>query len=324
MTNSNSVSSTSSRISIVSPVYFGEKTLEKLTEEIITAVEPLGLPFEIIFVNDGSPDSSWEVITTLCQRDSRVKGIKLSRNFGQQAAVTAGIAQATGDYIVLLDCDLQDNPKYIPEMLFKAKEGYDIIYATITRRRHSMFRNISARLYYWLLKCLTHGKSQINAESRGYLLMTRKVADAFLSLKESHRLYMSILSWTGFSSSSVTVEHRDRGHGQTSYTYKKLFKLALDGIISQSNFLLSIGVGLGFFMCFISIIAAAYLIFAHFFGYTRLPGWTSLTVLILLCTGVILTTTGIIGLYIGKMFDEVKERPAYLIDQTINHSRERE
>lgn len=304
-------------ISIVSPVYLGEQSLVELSKQIIHAVEPITNQFEIIYVEDHSPDHSWQVIEELCHQDKRIKGIKLARNFGQHAATTAAFKAAKGQYVIVLDCDLQDDPKYIAQLYQHAQCGFDIVFTHMKKRSHSYFRNKCARLYYAINDWLAGGTSNIGLEANNYVLISRKVIDAFLRLKEKHRHNLMILKWMGYTSTSIPIEHRHRPYGQSSYTFKKLIAHAINGITAQSSRLLAISIGIGFLSCFLSFSGAFYLVISYFIKH-HLAGWTSVMVLMLLCTGVILICLGIVGLYIGKIFEEVKDRPIYFIDKQLN------
>ncbi len=305
-------------ISIVSPVYHGEKSIAELSEKIIAAVEPLGGKFEIIFVEDCSPDQSWAVVESLCQKDNRIIGIKLSRNFGQHAAVTAGLEAAKGKYVVIIDCDLQDDPRYIPELYAAALQGNDVVYTRLITRAHSFLRNSCAQLFYAVIKWLTGGKLSIGKEINTFSLLSRKAVDAFLKIKEVDRHSLYIIDWLGFKSTIIPIVHNKRPHGKSSYTFPMLINHAISGITSQSTRLLSLSIGVGFFAVAASFISIFYLVILHFAQHNNVPGWTSVMVVMLLCTGLILISLGIIGLYLGKVYEQVKERPIYLIDEKLN------
>jgi polyisoprenyl-phosphate glycosyltransferase len=304
------------QISIVSPVYGGEASVEVLVKNIREQIESLS--YEIILVEDASPDLSWEKIISCCEADERVKGIRLSRNFGQHAAVTAGLSAAHGEYIIIMDCDMQDDPAFIPLLITKAKEGYDIVYTQRITREFSAAKNLWTGIFYKIFNFfidnpISHSTKNIG----GYTIISRKACNAFLRINDYHRHYLMVLRWLGFRYTFIDIEHRPRLAGKSSYNFKKLVMHALNGITSQSNRLLYISVGLGALFCFIALVYAAYIIIQYFI-YGSLAGYTSLMVVLLLSSGVMMLLMGIIGIYIGKIFDQVRGRPLYLIQETIN------
>ena len=303
-------------ISIVSPVYKAEKIVHELVKRIAEAVSPLTQHYEIILVEDGSPDKSWEKILEACRDNYNVKGIKLSRNFGQHYAITAGIEACTGDYVVIMDCDLQDNPKYISEMLAKCKSGSDIVYTSKVKRKHSGFKNVAANIYFRIFNYLSESQ-QATDDVGSYSMITRRVADAFLAIKDFHRHYLMVLRLLGFSSTVLSIEHEKRFEGSSSYTFKKLIIHGINGITSQSDRLLRISINIGFGFFVVSLLWALYIILKYFI-IGSLPGYTSMMVLMLLSTGLILMSIGVAGIYIGKIFEQVKGRPLYFVDQRIN------
>jgi polyisoprenyl-phosphate glycosyltransferase len=303
-------------ISVISPVYKAERMVNDLVNEIKDAVERLGVAFEIILVEDGSPDDSWSRIEDNCLRDSRIKGIKLSRNFGQHYAITAGLEAARGDYVVVIDCDLQDNPRYIIEMYAKAQEGYEVIHTVKQKREHSTFKNITAKYFFRVLDYLMESKSH-GAAVGAYSMLSRKAVDAFLCIRETHRHYLMVVGMIGFKSYYLPIEHRKRGEGKSSYTFSKLVKHSIVGITSQSVRLLRMSVKIGFAMVIISLAWSAWIVFSYFMRGAA-PGYTSLMAMMLLSTGIILTSIGIAGIYIGNIFEQVKNRPLYIIDKKVN------
>jgi polyisoprenyl-phosphate glycosyltransferase len=303
-------------LSVVSPVYRAEGILAELARQITASCAAITQDFEIILVEDGSPDNSWQKIEEACRSDKRVKGIKLSRNFGQHYAITAGLQESHGDYVVVIDCDLQDNPKYIADLYQKAKEGYDIVFTKKQKREHSFLKNLFARFFFFIFNWLADSQ-QATSDVGSYSLLSRKAVDAFCRIKDSHRHYLMILRVLGFRSTSISVVHEKRFAGKTSYSFSKLLKHAINGITSQSDKLLRLSIMVGLVYFFISVLAAAYLIIMYFVqGFKE--GWASTIVLLLFSTGIILMSIGIAGIYIGKIFEQVKERPLYIIDRKIN------
>lgn len=303
-------------ISIVSPVYRAEKIVSELVRRIEEEVVKFTPNYEIILVEDGSPDNSWKAIENACMANTKVKGVKLSRNFGQHYAITAGLAKSSGDYVVVMDCDLQDNPKYIADLYEKAQMGYEIVYTIKKERKHSFFKNITASLYFKVYNYLS--ENQRASKSVGaFSMLSRKVVNAFLSVKDTHRHYLLVLSMLGFSSSQIEIEHEKRFEGKSSYNLSKLIKHAIDGITSQSDKLLRISITIGFIFCLISVMLTIYTLYKYLF-IGALPGYTSTTVLLLLSTGLILLSIGVAGIYIGKIFEQSKSRPLYFIDKKLN------
>lgn len=303
-------------ISVVSPVYMAERIVPELVKQIEKELINVQCEYEIILVDDGSHDKSWHEIKNICNNNAKVKGIKLSKNFGQHYAISACLEYSSGNYVILMDCDLQDDPKYISELFAKAKEGYDIVYTFKIKRNHSLIKNINARIFYKTFNYLTDNQS---AEKNvgAYSLLSRKVVNAYISIKDTHRHYLMVLRTLGFKSEYIPIEHSKRFHGKSSYNFSKLYKHALNGITSQSGKLLKLSIGLGFILFFFSIIWALSLVIQYYIKGSE-PGYTSLMVFMQLSTGLILISIGITGIYIGKIFEQVKNRPIYIIDEKIN------
>jgi len=305
-------------ISIISPVYGAEKIIDELIKRITEETVKITDNFEIILVEDGSPDNCWQKIKENCLKDKRVKGVKLSRNFGQHFAITAGIDIAEGDYVVIMDCDLQDNPKYIHEMYAKAKEGYDIIYTSKESRKHSFLKNFTAILFNSVFNYLTENKAIKSDKNVGtYSMISRKVVMAFKTYNDYNRHYLMVLRWLGFNSCFISIEHNQRLEGKSSYNFSKLIAHAVDGITSQSDKLLKIFIKLGIVISFISFIFIFIIIFMYF-SHGFMSGWASIIITILFSTGILLTGIGVLGIYLGKTFEQTKNRPKYLIDEKIN------
>lgn len=312
------MTSTNIHISIVSPVYCSENIVDELVRQIVAYLEKITIEYEIILIDDCSPDKSWEKIKENCSSNPKVKGIKLSRNFGQHYAITAGIENAKGGYIVIIDCDLQDDPKYIPEMYDKIKEGYDIVYTFKEKRKHTSFKNITATLFNLVFNYLSDNQNvQMHKNVGAYSMISRKVADAFNSYNDYHRHYLMVLRWLGFSSCFIQIEHKERFSGKSSYSLSKLFKHALEGITSQSDKLLRIFVNIGLIISTLSFLSIILIIILYLVQGFK-SGWASLIVVILFSTGLILTGIGVLGFYLGKTFEQTKNRPKYLIDEIIN------
>ena len=305
-------------ISIVSPVYRAEKIVDELIKRIEAEVIKITDNYEIVLVEDGSPDDSWVKIAENCKSHPKVKGIKLSRNFGQHFAITAGVEQALGDYVIVMDCDLQDDPVYIPVLYRKAIEGYDIVYTYKADRKHSFIKNITAGLFNKVFNYLVENKNwQAHNNVGSYSLLTRKAVTAFCSFNDYQRHYLMVLRWLGFSNTYVEIEHKERFEGKSSYNFSKLILHAISGITSQSDKLLRINVTIGIFLSFISFLSILVIIALYFIN-GFMSGWASLIVVLLFSTGIILTSIGISGIYLGKTFEQVKGRPKYIIDKFLN------
>lgn len=304
-------------ISVVIPVYGCVSCLMQLCQQLEASLNTLTDRFEIILVDDRSPDDAWSQLASLQASHPSVKGIRLSRNYGQHIAITAGLAAARGDYAVVMDCDLQDPPSLIPELYAKLNEGYDMVLAKRVVRNHSPFRLFAAKLYFKLLSKLTG--EHMDGSYGTFSILSRKVIDGFLLFEEKDRHYLFILRWLGFRIGSIGFVHQKRIVGQSSYTLGRLISHALNGILFQATVLLRWIVTLGFLFALSGTCMAGYLIWRYFTN-SSLPGWTSLAVLILVSTGAILVCLGIIGLYVGKVFDQAKQRPLYVVD-VVSESR---
>ena len=307
-------------LSIVSPVYRAEDIVDELVKRICDETSKITSNFEIVLVDDGSPDDSWQKIEENHRREHRVKGVKFSRNFGQHYAITAGIYEALGDNVVVIDCDLQDNPKYIIDLYNRSLEGFDIVYTVKKNREHSLFKNLTARLYFRIFKYLSDIQGA-TANIGSYSLINRKVVDAFRRIHDHHRHYVMVLMMLGFRSASIEVVHERRFQGRSSYAFRKLIKHALDGITSQSDKLLRLSVSLGFYCFMVAMIWLFYLIVQYFSSGIR-PGYTSIACLILLSTGLTLMSLGVLGIYIGKIFEQVKNRPLYFIEKQVGFAQQ--
>jgi glycosyltransferase involved in cell wall biosynthesis len=302
-------------LTIISPVYRAEKIVDELVSRIREEASKITNNYEIILIEDCGPDNSWSKIVENCKRFQEVKGIKLSRNFGQHYAVTAGINNSTGDFIVILDCDLQDNPSLIHDLLAKANEGFDIVFTTRKKRKHSLFKNVTAYLYSLVFLLIADKDYSVNMGS--LVLFNSRVKEEFVKLNDQDRLYIQLLKWIGFRQTSIEVEHQPRHSGNSTYSLLKLIKIAFQGLTSHSDKLLRLSIYSGFsisFLSFISLILITILYFTHGFQ----VGWASIISVILLSTGLILISIGIAGIYIGKNFTQTKNRPLYIIYQKQN------
>lgn len=300
-------------LSVVVPVYGCSDSLRALHERVTRAVREITDSYEIVLVDDCDNRGSWEVSAELAMQDHAVKAYRLSRNFGQHAAITAGLAHSSGNWAVVMDCDLQDPPEKIPLLYRKAIEGFDVVLARRKEKRHSLFRRMASRLYF---KVLNTFNKTLDGEFGSFSIISRKVIDAFLQFQDRERHYLFILQWVGFRTVSIEYEHAARHSGSSSYDLRRLIAHAFDGIFFQTTILLRWIVYLGFVVSGIGFLLAAYYVYMYLV-HAIAPGFTSLAVLILVIGGFIIMSTGITGLYIGKVFDQVKGRPLYVIDKAI-------
>jgi glycosyltransferase involved in cell wall biosynthesis len=302
-------------LSVVVPVYGCADCLELLHRRLSAVLQACAVSYEIVLVDDCARDGAWGVIGRLAEHDPRVRGIRLSRNFGQHAAITAGLADCSGERAVVMDCDLQDPPEVIPRMLEKSRAGHDIVLARRLRKQQSVFRRVASSLYFRALGAISGRRFE--GEFGAFSLITRSVVDAFLRFRDRDRHYLFILYWLGFDAVSIDYEHAPRHSGTSSYSLPALLRHALDGLVFQTTTLLRWIIYAGFIVSGAGVALAAYLVYVYF-AFAPPPGWSSLAVLILVLGGFIIIGTGVTGLYIGRIFEQVKERPLYVVDKHVN------
>jgi dolichol-phosphate mannosyltransferase len=290
--------------------------LNELVQRIHAAIKELTDDYEIILVNDCSPDLSWQKITEICSHDKKVKGINLSRNFGQPYAITAGLSYAAGEYVAVIDCDLQNKPEDLPAMYRKAKEGYDIVSARRVVREDTFLKRLSSATFHKVYDFLSGFKTDKAVAEFG--IYSRKVVKVYCSIPEYSRSFVELVHTLGFKKTTVDVLHDHRLEGESSYNLYRLLKLSYDSIISNSNRPLHLAVSLGLIMSVISFLMAVYNIFAKFYGLNEVVGYTSTIFSIWFVGGLLLFMMGILGLYIGKIFDQVKGRPVFIVSETLN------
>ncbi|MCK5535358.1 MAG: glycosyltransferase family 2 protein [Bacteroidales bacterium] len=301
-------------ISVVTPVHGCNTNLEKLYERLLQTLLSITKEFEILMVNDASLDNAWDTIKQLSKKDKRVKGINFSRNFGQHKAITAGLDYAHGDWVIVMDCDLQDKPEEILKLYNKAQEGYDIVFGKRAERQDKYFKKLASKIFYKIYDYLTGYDTDHSIAN--FSIISQNVVKNFRKMGEQHKPYGYFVNWLGFKRTNIDIEHAPRLEGKSSYTLKKLIDLATDNIISQSNKPLRMSIKFGFLMSFFSAGYAIYLIFQQLLTDISVPGWTSVMVSIYFVAGLILVNLGFLGLYIGKIFDETKRRPLYVISET--------
>jgi len=302
-------------ISIVSPVYRAEKIVENLVTEIQLAMEQLSVAYEIILVDDRSPDNSWEVMKSLSARHNNIKSIRLSRNFGQHPAIMAGLSKTSGEWVVVMDCDLQDQPKEIVKLYQKATEGFEVVLARRVKRSDSFFKKLSSKIFSKVFSFFTD--TEYNNEVANYGIYHRKVILSILEITDYIKFFPLFVNFVGFKSTTVTVEHAFREEGKSSYSFSKLISLAFNTIISFSNKPLKMFVKFGMLISFISILFGVYNLYEALTNRIAVLGYSSLIVSIWFLSGVIITTIGVTGIYVGKIFDQTKNRPVFIIDEVI-------
>ena len=299
-------------ISIVLPAYSEENNIQPLYGEIVDQLEESS-GFEIIFVDDGSRDRTFERIDELAQRDARVKGIRLSRNFGHQTALLAGLNEARGEKVITMDADGQHPPAMIPRLIEKLEEGYDVVNTTrIEAKTTGLFKKISSRWFYRVFNSLSD--TRIEPASADFRIMNRLALDAFLSIEEHDRFTRGLVSWMGFRQTQLPYQAEKRGSGSSKYSLSRMFLFALDGVTSFSSKPLRISMILGVIAIFGGFLYMIYAVIIYLQGHTN-PGWTSLLITVLLIGGIQLFSIGILGEYQGRIFHEAKRRPHYFIEK---------
>jgi glycosyltransferase involved in cell wall biosynthesis len=303
-------------ISVVSPVYKAPTILPELVDRLIIALTKFTDSFEIILVDDGCPLNSWAIIEELSKKYSFVKGIKLSRNFGQHYAITAGLDHTQSEWIVVMDCDLQDQPEEIYKLYQKAKSGPDIVLAMRYERKDSIYKKALSKIFYLVLSTLTDKKHDPRTTNFG--LYSRKVIDSVLKFREPIQIFPVLISHIGFDIAKVPVEHSIRKEGNSSYNLNRLITLSINIILAYSDKPLRIIIRIGLIVSFLSFAYAAFSIWQWINNEILVPGFTSLITSIWFLSGIIISTLGIIGLYLGKIFESSKQRPLYLVKEKIN------
>ena len=310
-------------ISIVIPVYNESDVVEELYRRIVAAAFEWDQPFEIIIVDDGSHDSTVGICERIAARDPRMKVVCLSRNFGHQAAVSAGLMHTNGSIVTVMDADLQDPPEQLLPFIAKLREGWDVVYAIRVKRKEGILKRASYSLYYRILKRLA--VLDIPLDSGDFCVMRREVVDALNRLPERNRFVRGLRSWVGFRQTGMAYERQARFAGEPKYTFAKLVKLGTDGIFNFSYRPLQLILWVGFALSFLSFLGAAIVAIQYFSDLTLMGfnprqsrGWTSLMISILFLFGINLLCVGVLGEYIGRLFEEVKQRPAWVVSRRIN------
>ena len=304
------------KFSIISPVYGAETLLPELVAKINEAVSQITSNYEIILVEDNSPDRSWEIIKQLSANDNKIVGLSMSRNFGQQNALNAGLDYASGDYIVTLDCDLQDEPKRIIELYNEALKGFDIVFASRQNRKDGFLKKLFSKLFYKILSYLS--ETELDSSIANFVLYKRKVVKAMASVGDYYRYYPMLNQWVGFKTTKLLIPHAERKDNKaSSYSFKKRLTLAFTTIISFSDKPLHLVLKLGISIVGLFFVLALGFVLRYFILDIQVSGWLSIFLSVCLLSGIMIIIMGILGVYMGKIFDTVKNRPVYLIKEVI-------
>jgi len=305
-------------LTVATPVYGAAAVVPELVARICDAARTITEEFEVLLVEDGSPDGSWDAVERECARDPRIKGIRLSRNFGQHPAITAALRHSEGAYVVVMDCDLQDDPAFIPDLYKKCTEGFDVVFARRRVRRFGWWKNLTARIYYAIFRWLAG--VDYDPQIASYSIVSRKVVDAFLQFGDYRRGYVIVLYWLGFSRGYVEVEHRERRDGRSGYSGLRLLAHALTITVTYSETPLHLSIYAGAILSLLSFLLGGWLIIRYYtsnVGQMAL-GWTSLIISHLFLSGLVLISLGVVGLYMGRIFEQVKQRPIFVVRETRN------
>lgn len=303
-------------ISVVIPVYGCRAALPELHRRLVDTLEGMGKSFEIVLVDDCCPQKSWDEIKEICAGDDRVKGIHLSRNFGQIRAITAGLDNSRGDWVVVMDCDLQDRPEAIARLYAKAQEGYDVVFVKRVERKDSGLTLFLSRLFYRVYSYFTDGA--YDSSLCNFSISRRIVIDNYCRMREHNRGFTMFVKWLGFRQTAIEVEGDERFEGTSSYNFRKKLTMAFELITAQSNKPLKLAVGAGFVIALLAFMYLLVLVVLYFVSPGVQVGWTSTIASIYLMGGLILSAIGVVGLYVGNIFDEVKNRPLYVISEILN------
>lgn len=302
-------------ISVVIPIYGCRAALIELYERLTKTLLQITNNYEIILVDDCCPQNSWELIEQICSKDSNVKGYRMSRNFGQMKAILAGLDASKGDWVVVMDCDLQDSPEDIIKLYNKAQEGYDIVFSRRKERHDNKLKVAVSKVFYSIYSKLSD--DCFDPAMSNFSISSRKVINNFCKMRELHRAFTIYLKWLGFNTTIIDVDHNYRKEGKSSYNMKKRINLALDILFSQSDKLLRFIAMLGFGMAVISFFVIIVLVISYFMINVT-SGWTSIVASMFLLGGIILSAIGTVGLYVGNIFMQSKNRPLYVIDKELN------
>lgn len=303
-------------LSIISPIYKGEHMLAELVRRCEAAAAQVTQDYELVLVNDCSPDASWPVMRRMAESDSHVRAVNLSRNFGQHAAITAGLTVSRGEWVVVLDCDLQDRPEEIPALWAKAQEGYDTVFAEITMRGDTWLKRLSSQAFTRFFNYFSGQRRHPKTNNFG--IYSRQVVDAVLSMGDYRRSFPLQVRWVGFRIGYHPVVKDARLEGTSGYTWRKLFALAFHTTMAFSNKPLRLAVSIGFYIILLSLALAAYYLVRYIVGGISVSGFTTIIISLWLIAGMLIALIGIVGIYVGNVFDKVKGRPVFIIRETLN------
>ena len=309
------------KYSIVVPLYNEEAVIGETYKRLKKVMDGVGEPYELVLVNDGSRDETMALAAAICEKDKNVKLINFSRNFGHQVAITAGMDYTSGEAIAVIDADLQDPPGVIPQMIEKWKEGYDVVYGKrVKRKGETFFKKFTAKLFYRALASLTTVK--IPVDTGDFRLIDRKVCDALKQLPERNRYVRGLVSWAGFKQTAVEYVREERFAGETKYPLKKMLKFAADGITSFSDKPLKWAGSCGVAMSGVSFLYLAWVLVQKVAYHIAVPIWASVMAFNMFWSGVIMIMLGVMGAYVGRIYDEVKGRPLYIVAEKVNFEEE--
>ena len=300
------------KISIISPVYKAEKILSTLVDEINKAMRILQVEYEIILVDDRSPDNSWAEMQSLSKKFDNLNVYRLSRNFGQHPTIMAGLSKAKGEWIVVMDCDMQDQPKEIVKLYQKAIEGYDVVQAKRVHRQDGFFKKLTSKVFYKSFNYLAG--IQLNSEVANFGIYHQKVIKEVLNINDYIKAFPLFVKFVGFKATEIPVEHASRIEGTSTYTFSKLFSLAFDIVVSYSDKPLKLFVYTGMLFSFSAMIAAIFVLYQKLNNIITIPGYASIILSVWFLSGLIISCLGIIVLYLGKTFNQTKNRPIYIFD----------
>ena len=303
------------QLSIVIPIYNEAMLVDQLADRLRGALAAPDIDWEAVVVDDGSADGSFEALCEYHRRDPRFKIIRLARNFGHQTAITAGLEHASGDAVVVMDGDLQDPPELLPQLVAKWREGWDVVYTVRRSRKESWAKRVAYRMFYRLLRALA--RLDIPLDSGDFCLMDRRVLDVVISMRERSRFVRGLRTWAGFRQTSLPFDRDSRAGGDSKYTTRKLVHLALDGLVGFSYAPLRLGTLLGIMAATVSFVGIVVVLYLRLFTAWSIPGFASTSIIILFLGGIQLFTLGLIGEYVGRIYDEVRQRPLFVVRERI-------
>ena len=303
--------------SVIIPAYNEQEVIEESYKRLTAVMSQINEPYELLFIDDGSRDKTAEKIAGICKRDKHVILIRFSRNFGHMPAITAGMDYARGSAVLVIDADLQDPPELFPKMIEKWREGYEVVYGVRSERKgETGFKKLTAGVYYRFLKRMTD--VDLPVDTGEFRLIDRKVCNAIKRIKEKNRYMRGLVSWVGFKQTAVEYVREKRFAGETKYPLTKMIKLAMDGITSFSYKPLKLAANLGFGISALSFIYLLIVLYQRLVSHTTAIGWASMVAIVLFSQGIVLMVLGLMGEYIGRIFEEIKGRPIYIVDEIVN------